>query len=309
MADHVEYTTTGKPHPYHLVEPSIWPLFAAIAGGLFATGTVMYMHDVHLFANEATGYEGIPVGLNGIYVGIAAILFVMWGWWRDVIREAVVEKAHTPIVKVGMRYGMVLFIASEVMFFVAFFWAYFNAAFYPNEAIGYVWPPADIHTIDPVDLPLMMTMILLLSGCAVTWAHHAIMEGKNEDFAAGLAFSVLLGTIFLGFQVYEYVYAHFGFTDGIYASTFYMATGFHGFHVLVGTIFLFVCWWRAKLNHFTAESHFGFEAAAWYWHFVDVVWLFLFVAVYFWGTLFGMDLSPADAEGVKAVAESAAAAH
>ena len=292
MAETIEYTTTGKPHPYHLVRPSIWPLVASFAGGLLAVGSVMYMHDVHLFANAKSGYEGIPVGLKGIYAGLLAVLLVMFFWWKDVVYEAVTEKAHTPIAMVGMRYGMALFIASEVMFFVAFFWAYFNAAFFPGAEIGYVWPPENIHTIDPLDLPLLMTLILLLSGCTVTWAHHAIVEGKQEDFAMGLALSVFLGVFFLCFQVYEYVYAHFKFTDGIYAATFYMATGFHGFHVLVGTIFLFVCWLRAKKGHFTSEGHFGFEAAAWYWHFVDVVWLFLYIAVYFWGSIFGMDLRP-----------------
>ncbi|MBI1300743.1 MAG: cytochrome c oxidase subunit 3 [Alphaproteobacteria bacterium] len=294
MADHIEYTTTGKPHPYHLVNPSIWPLLSACAGGLFATGAVMYMHDVHLFADPENGVEGIKVGLNGLYAGLVAILLCMFFWWRDVIHESVTEKAHNPITEVGLRYGMALFIASEVMFFVAFFWAYFNAAFYPTEQIGYVWPPADIHTIPPLDLPLMMTMILLLSGCTVTWAHDAVIKGKNEDLVTALAMTVFLGAFFLCFQVYEYVYAHFGFTDGVYASTFYMATGFHGFHVLVGTIFLFVCWARAKKGHFTPKEHFGFEAAAWYWHFVDVVWLFLYIAIYFWGTVFGMDLTPVE---------------
>lgn len=292
MAKNIEYTTTGKPHPYHLVEPSVWPLLSAVAGGIFTFGLVLFMHDVHLFADPENGVEGYAVGLKGVYLGLAAILGVMFGWWRDIIRESVVEKAHNEITTIGMRYGMSLFIASEVMFFVAFFWAYFNAAFFPPEAIEYVWPPKTIHTIDPLDLPLMMTMILLLSGCTVTWAHHAIMENKNKDMATALALSVVLGTVFLGFQVYEYVYAHFKFTDGIYASTFYMATGFHGFHVLVGTIFLFVCWARSKKEHFTPKEHFGFEAAAWYWHFVDVVWLFLYIAIYFWGTRYGMDLTP-----------------
>ncbi len=293
MAENIEYTTTGKPHPYHIVNPSIWPLASALAGGIFATGAIMFMHDVHLFADKANGVEGFAVGLNGLYIGVAAILIVMFGWWRDVIKEAVVEKAHTPVAMVGMRYGMALFIASEVMFFVAFFWAYFSSAFFPNAGIGFMWPPETIHTIDPYDLPLMMTLILLLSGCTVTWAHHAILENKNKDVVRALGLTVLLGTVFLGFQVYEYINSHFGFTDTVYASTFYMATGFHGFHVFVGTVFLFVCWIRAKKGHFTAKGHFGFEAAAWYWHFVDVVWLFLYISIYWWGTEFGMDLSEA----------------
>ena len=291
MAENIEYTTTGRPHPYHLVRPSIWPLMGALAGGLLATGAVMFMHDVHLFADEAAGNEGIRVGLNGVYIGLAAILLVMFFWWKDVIYESVSEKVHNPITEIGLRYGMALFIASEVMFFVAFFWAYFNAAFFPTEQIGFLWPPETIHTIDPYDLPLMMTLILLLSGCTVTWAHHAILEGKNKQTIEALLYTVLLGTLFLGFQVYEYMHAHFKFTDGIYASTFFMATGFHGFHVFVGTVFLLVCLMRAQKEHFTPKEHFGFEAAAWYWHFVDVVWLFLFIAIYFWGTVFGMDLT------------------
>ena len=293
MAGHLEYTTTGKPHPYHIVRPSIWPLIAAFAGGLLAVGALMYFHDVHLFADPKNNVEGIAVGLNGVYLGILAIIIVMFGWWKEVIYEAVTEKIHTPVAVTGMRYGMLLFIASEVMFFFAFFWAYFNAALFPTEQIGFLWPPADIHTIDPFDLPLLMTLILLLSGCTVTWAHHAILESKNDEVLQALAASVFLGVFFLCFQVYEYMHAHFKFTDGIYASTFFMATGFHGFHVLVGTVFLFVCYLRAKKGHFTPKGHFGFEAAAWYWHFVDVVWLFLFIAIYFWGTTFGMDLRPA----------------
>lgn len=290
MADHIEYGTTGKPHPYHLVRPSIWPMMGAFAGGLLAVGAVMYMHNVTLFGAEGKG--GIPAGLNGVYLGLFAVLAVMFFWWRDVLREAVGEKAHTPVVQIGLRYGMALFIASEVMFFVAFFWAYFNAAFFPTEQIGFVWPPANIHTISPFDIPFLMTLILLLSGCTVTWAHHAILEGNNKQAIQALAMTVFLGVFFLGFQVYEYMHSHFGFKDGVYATTFFMATGFHGFHVFVGTIFLFVCLLRTMKGHFTAKSHFGFEAAAWYWHFVDVVWLFLFVSIYWWGTLGGMDLRP-----------------
>jgi cytochrome c oxidase subunit 3 len=210
-----------------------------------------------------------------------------------VIYEAVVEKIHTPIAQLGLRYGMLLFIASEVMFFVAFFWAYFDVSLFADqenlvgrlEYTGGQWPPPQIEVISAFDLPLLMTMILLLSGCTVTWAHHAIMEGHMEDFKTALALTVGLGVGFLLFMVYEYNHATFGFTEGAYSSTFYMATGFHGFHVLVGTIFLFVCYLRARKGHFTKDNHFGFEAAAWYWHFVDVVWLFLFVAIYWWGGL------------------------
>jgi cytochrome c oxidase subunit 3 len=283
MAEKVEFTTTGKPHPYHLVRPSIWPLIGALAAGLFTTGMVLYMHKVQ--------FGGLDIGLKGVIAGFLGILLVMLFWWKDVIFESVTEKVHNKITEVGLRYGMAMFIASEVMFFVAFFWAFFNASLFPTEAIGFVWPPAAIETIPAFDLPFMMTMILLLSGCTVTWAHHAVLEGKNDELVTALGLSVFLGVFFLGFQIYEYSHAAFGFTDGVFASTFYMATGFHGFHVFVGTVFLAVCWLRAMKGHFTKEAHFGFEAAAWYWHFVDVVWLFLFIAVYWWGGEIGMDLT------------------
>lgn len=275
MAKNIEYGTTGKPHPYHIVRPSIWPLASSFAGGLFAFGLVLYMHEAEIM--------GMSVGLKGAALGLLAILVCMFGWWKDVIFESTKEKVHNDITAVGLKFGMILFIASEFMFFVAFFWAFFSSAFFPSEAIGFVWPPADIHIINPFELPFLMTLILLLSGCTVTWAHHAIVEGHQKDFIKALGLTVFLGAFFLCFQVYEYHHAEFGFTDGIYASAFFMATGFHGFHVLVGTIFLFVCWRRAKKGHFTPKEHFGFEAAAWYWHFVDVVWLFLFVSIYIWG--------------------------
>lgn len=277
MAHDIEYGTTGKPHPYHILRPSIWPLCGAFAGGLLALGMVLFMHGVEL--------GGLVVGKKGIFLGILSVCAVMFFWWRDMIFESVVEKAHTAVAAIGMRYGMTLFIASEVMFFFAFFWAFFNASLFPVPEIGSIWPPEGMEVIPPFDLPLMMTLILLLSGCAVTWAHHAILENKMQDAVKGLGISVLLGVLFLGFQIYEYVHAPFGFGDNIYTATFFLTTGFHGFHVFVGVTFLFVCWMRARKGHFTRERHFGFEAAAWYWHFVDVVWLFLFIAVYWWGNM------------------------
>ena len=284
MGEHIEYDTTGKPHPYHLVRPSIWPLLSAFAGGLAAMGFVLYAHDVKI--------GDFAFGLKGLVLGLLAIMACMFFWWKDIIFETVKEQVHNGITETGLRFGMALFIASEVMFFVAFFWAFFDASLFPGEAHQYLrseytqgqWPPPQIHAIPAFDLPLMMTMILLLSGCTVTWAHHAILEGKTKEVIVGVGLSALLGFIFLCFQMFEYAHATFKFKDGIFPSTFYMATGFHGFHVFVGTVFLFVCWLPARANHFTPKRHFGFEAAAWYWHFVDVVWLFLFVAVYWWGS-------------------------
>lgn len=272
MTDTIEYTSSGQPHPFHLVRPSYWPLVGAFAAGFMAIMMVLFMHKVE--------WHGIHFGVAAPIVGLIAVLVMMFFWWKDVIAEAVVEKAHSAVTKIGFRFGMMLFIASEVMFFVAFFWAFFSSALYPA---GGVWPPEGIHTIDPFDLPFLMTMILLLSGCTVTWAHHEILHGNIKDASRALGITVGLGVFFLMFQAYEYHHAPYGFKDGIFPSAFFMATGFHGFHVMVGTIFLFVCWLRTRKGHFTADSHFGFEAAAWYWHFVDVVWLFLFVAVYWWG--------------------------
>jgi len=263
-------------HPYHLVDPSPWPLIGALSGGVLATGAVIFMHG-----------GGTPL----MIIGLLMVMLTMAGWWRQVVNEATFQHHHTAVVQIGLRYGMLLFIASEVMFFAAFFWAYFHVALFPDEAIqfqrteliGGIWPPAGIHTFDPFDIPFLNTMILLLSGCTVTWAHHALREGDQKTTMQALALTVVLGMTFSGFQIYEYAHAAFGFRQGIYPSTFFMATGFHGFHVMVGTIFLMVCLYRTWRGHFKPDHHFGFEAAAWYWHFVDVVWLFLFVCIYWWG--------------------------
>jgi cytochrome c oxidase subunit 3 len=260
----------GPKQPYHLVKPSPWPLVGSISAGTMMAGAIMALH-------------GGPGWV--FFVGLAAVFGTMFLWWRDVIHESVVEKAHSAVVKIGLRYGMSLFIASEVMFFVAFFWAFFEQSLYPNAGINGVWPPPGITPVDPFHFPLLMTMVLLLSGTTATWAHHALREGHNDAAKQALWITIGLGVFFTMCQAYEYTHAEFGFKQTIFASTFFMATGFHGFHVIVGTIFLTVCLWRTYKAQFTPTSHFGFEAAAWYWHFVDVVWLFLFIAIYFWGGL------------------------
>jgi cytochrome c oxidase subunit 3 len=267
-AHHGAHAAHKPNHPYHLVDPSPWPVIGSIGAIALTFGLVQFMH----------GH-----GLWWIAPGIAILLATLFMWWVDVVKEAEVQGHHTPVVQIGLRYGMALFIASEVMFFAAFFWAFFDASLFPKQAIGGVWPPEGIMTFDPFSLPLLNTLILLTSGCTVTWAHHALREGDRKALVQGLAFTVALGLLFTAVQAYEYAHAPYGFTQTVFASTFFMATGFHGFHVIVGTTFLIVCLVRSIKGHFTPEHHFGFEAAAWYWHFVDVVWLFLFIFVYIWG--------------------------
>ena len=254
-------------HPFHLVEPSPWPALGAMAAFVLTVGGTLFMHE------HEYGYMVLGAGFLLVFV-------TMFFWWRDVVRESVFQGHHTPIVQIGMRYGMMLFILSEVMFFVAFFWAYFDRALFPA---GGIWPPEGVITFDPFDLPLVNTLVLLLSGCTVTWAHHALIEDNRRDFMLGLAITIALGALFTYLQAVEYSHAHFTLSDGIYPSVFFLATGFHGFHVIIGTLFLSVCLYRGWRGHFTSKRHFGFEAAAWYWHFVDVVWLFLFFVVYIWG--------------------------
>ncbi len=271
-------TNAELKHPYHLVEPSPWPLVGGVAALALTIGIVLFMHEV-----DTAGVLAI--------IGALGIAVTMVYWWRDVVREATFLGFHNPVVQVGMRFGMALFIASEVMFFSAWFWAFFDASLFSGEAIqearvaftGGVWPPEGVEVFDAFHLPLVNTIILLSSGATATWAHHGLREGNASQLRLGLIFTIILGISFTAIQAYEYSHAAFGFTDGIYSSTFYMATGFHGAHVIIGTIFLTVCLGRALANHFKPDHHFGFEAAAWYWHFVDVVWLFLFFCIYWWG--------------------------
>ncbi len=263
---------SGLKQPYHLVNPSPWPIVGALGGLLVVLGIIFAAH----YGNYTT-----------LVVGTLVVLATMFFWWRDVLKESRTPGMHSAVVRLGLRYGMMFFISSEVMFFVAFFWAFFNFALFPSNVAGLahpIWPPPGIHSIDPFHLPILNTMILLLSGTTVTWAHHSLIHGDRKGLVTGLALTVLLGLAFTGFQAWEFTHAPFHLVGGgVYPSVFFLATGFHGFHVIVGTCFLAVCWFRARRGEFTPERHFGFEAAAWYWHFVDVVWLFLFTCVYVWG--------------------------
>ncbi len=257
-------------HPFHIVDPSPWPYQVAFAAFQMLFGLTLYMHYFE------KGFSIFIYGLIATTLGASL-------WWRDIVREGTFEGQHTTVVQHGLRFGMVLFIVSEVMLFFAFFWAFFHSSLNPVPQIGAVWPPKGIEVINPWLIPLLNTTLLLTSGASLTWAHSALIGGYRLEAIAGLIMTIALATIFTCFQAYEYVNAPFDLSDGIYGSTFYMLTGLHGFHVIVGTLFLAVALYRLVEHHFTVTNHIGFEAAAWYWHFVDVVWIFLFLAVYTWG--------------------------
>jgi len=270
-------------HDYHLVNPSPWPIVASVSAFVFAVGFVLWLHEL------------APIWV--MVIGLVGVVYTMYAWWSAVITEGK-QGFHTPVVTIHHRYGMILFIASEVMLFVAFFWAYFEGFFNVDAVDQYArvahtgghWPPTGVELFSPWHLPLFNTLILLTSGTTVTWAHHALLHNDKKGLVWGLAITVALGVLFTFCQVLEYMEAGFGFSGNLYGATFFMATGLHGFHVFVGTIFLIVCLVRAMRDSFTPEKHLGFEFAAWYWHFVDVVWLFLFASIYVWGS-WGVALS------------------
>ncbi|MCO4318469.1 cytochrome c oxidase subunit 3 [Phyllobacterium sp. 21LDTY02-6] len=278
-----------KNHDYHIIDPSPWPFLASVGAFILAIGGIGFMR--YHSGGEFVLFNANLTNPWIFLVGLVIVLYTMFGWWSDTIKEGK-QGHHTRVVSLHLRYGMIMFIASEVMFFAAWFWAFFDASLYPADAeqvaraafTGGVWPPKGLEVLDPLHLPLYNTVILLLSGTTVTWAHHALLHNDRKGLITGLSLTVILGVLFSFVQAYEYIHAPFAFKDSIYGATFFMATGFHGFHVIIGTIFLLVCLIRAIKNDFTPQKHFGFEAAAWYWHFVDVVWLFLFFTVYVWAS-------------------------
>src|SRR4029077_4029448 len=254
----------------------------------------VYVVPYHWLSILHLDIADLPIGQLGPGVfGLGAIgtAYTMISWWRDVIHEAEVEHDHTRVVQISHRYGMILFIASEVMFFVAWFWAYFNTALFPDQFedvariafTGGGWPPKGIETFDPWHFPLLNTLILLTPGTTVTWARHALLENNRKGLIWGLVLTIALGLTFTCVQAWEYAHPAFHFSGNMYGAACLMATGFHGAHVIIGTIFLTVCLFRALAGQFTPTQHLGFEFAAWYWHFVDVVWLFLFACIYVWG--------------------------
>jgi cytochrome c oxidase subunit 3 len=261
--------STHSNHPFHLVNYRPWPLIGAIGALTIVSGLVkwfnQYNNDLFILGNIIT-------------------LLTIYQWWRDISREGTFQGLHTNQVTLGLRWGIILFIVSEIFFFVRFFWAFFHRRLSPTIELGRAWPPMGILIFNPFQVPLLNTAILLTSGVTITWAHHGLIEKNHTQTSQGLFFTIILGIYFSILQAYEYIEASFCIADAVYGSTFFIATGFHGLHVLIGTTFLAVCFFRHLNNHFSQNHHFGFEAAAWYWHFVDVVWLFMYVSIYWCGT-------------------------
>nr|YP_006576234.1 cytochrome c oxidase subunit III [Sphaerotheriidae sp. HYS-2012]AFH54816.1 cytochrome c oxidase subunit III [Sphaerotheriidae sp. HYS-2012] len=260
---------TTQSHPYHLVNISPWPITSAIGALSLTSGMIKWFHSYNS---------------QLILIALLILLLSSYQWWRDINRESLYQGHHTYKVAVGLRWGMILFIVSEVFFFVSFFWAYFHSSLSPNVEIGSMWPPTGIVPFNPFQIPLLNTTVLLASGVTVTWAHHSLMEKFHSKSFHALLLTIILGLYFTCLQAFEYYEASFSISDSSYGSTFFVATGFHGIHVIIGTSFLTVCFLRHMMHHFSSNHHFGFEAAAWYWHFVDVVWLFLYTSIYWWGS-------------------------
>ncbi|YP_001654992.1 cytochrome c oxidase subunit III (mitochondrion) [Heteronotia binoei] len=260
---------TRQAHSFHMVDPSPWPLTGAMAALLMTSGLAMWFHY-----NTQTLMN----------LGLLTMLFTTYQWWRDIVRESTFQGHHTKMVQTGLRYGMTLFITSEVFFFLGFFWAFYHSSLAPTPELGGLWPPTGITPLNPFEVPLLNTAVLLASGVTVTWTHHSIMENKRQEATTALALTILLGSYFTLLQAMEYFEAPFTIADATYGATFFVATGFHGLHVIIGTTFLTISLLRQINYHFTTDHHFGFEAAAWYWHFVDVVWLFLYISIYWWGS-------------------------
>lgn len=255
--------------PFHLVEYSPWPLTGAIGALILTTGLTSWFH-IHQ--------------TTCLILGLILIITTIVLWWRDVTRERTFTGFHTSKVLSGLRWGIVLFISSEVLFFFAFFWAFFHRRLAPTPELGCLWPPTGITPINAFSIPLLNTAVLLASGVTVTWAHHSILQLKHTETTQALTLTIILGAYFTILQVAEYNTSSFTLADRVYGSTFFVATGFHGLHVFIGSSFLFVTLVRAIIHQFSSHRHFGFEAAAWYWHFVDVVWIFLFICIYWWGS-------------------------
>nr|YP_010598413.1 cytochrome c oxidase subunit III [Deroplatys truncata]UIX55357.1 cytochrome c oxidase subunit III [Deroplatys truncata] len=256
-------------HPYHLVTYSPWPIMATLSIMIMMLGFIKFSYE---FSEKF------------MLLGTLILILITTQWWRDVVRESTYQGLHTKKVIFGLRWGMILFIISEIFFFVSFFWTFYHSSLTPTIELGSFWPPQGIWPFNALHVPLLNTTVLLASGITITWSHHGLLMNNYNQATQGLMFTIILGIYFTILQLYEYYEAPFTIADSVFGSIFFMATGFHGLHVIIGTTFLVTCLFRMIYKHFTSIHHFGFEAAAWYWHFVDVVWLFLYISIYWWGS-------------------------
>ncbi len=258
-------------HLFHVLEPSLWPFFIAFGLFFFVTGIAFSMHYI------ITGYY---ILILGIIILIVTSIF----WFLDISREAVVKGYHTRIVRKGLKMGFLFFITSEIMLFMGFFWAFFHSALCPSIVLGSLWPPVGLKTISTFDFPFFNTIILIVSGFSVTWVHKGISIGSYKESIDGLLITIFLGLFFICLQGLEYYESTFNLQDGIYSSVFFLLTGLHGCHVIVGVAFLFVCFLSLLANHYLTNHYLRFVLAVWYWHFVDIIWIFLFLSLYCWGS-------------------------
>lgn len=259
-------------HPFHILPPSALPFLTAIFTFSFLFSTVQYFH------NGWTEFVGLTLTFS-----VPALLITLAYWFFSIHQEAN-EGFHTKKVRWNLLHGVMLFITSEVMLFFSIFWAFFHSSMSPTVAIYCTWPPVGIEIIDPWALPLLNTVILLSSGVSLTYAHRALANAEYESVSLGLSITLWYGILFTGIQLFEYINSPFSINDSVYGSVFFLATGFHGLHVIIGSIMLLITLIRNGLRQITATQHVGFIASAWYWHFVDVVWLFLFISIYWWGS-------------------------
>lgn len=258
-------------HPFHLVMPSPWPLYTSMTLFSLTLSAVLTFHSFF-------------TALRVLMTGLGSLVASMLLWFRDVTNEATFYGNHTLAVQRGLNMGIALFIISEALFFLAIFWSFFHSALSPTIELGAKWPPLGIESINPFELPLLNTVILLSSGVTVTYSHHSLIQNNRSGALYGLVYTIILAIIFTSLQYVEYMVSSFTISDGTYSSCFYFGTGFHGLHVIIGTAFLTAGLWRILAYHVTENHHLGFESAILYWHFVDVVWLFLYISVYYWGS-------------------------
>nr|AXS65505.1 cytochrome c oxidase subunit 3 [Elateroidea sp. 8 KM-2017] len=256
-------------HPFHLVNYSPWPILCSMNLLGLMTGSITFMH---LLEPKLMIFSTMVMILCSLQ------------WWRDITRESTFQGNHTIKVTMNLKWGMILFIISELFFFTAFFWMFLHSSLSPTIEIGMKWPPNNILTFNPTMIPLLNTIILLSSGLSITWAHQCMLENNFYQSIESMMITMMLGIYFSSLQLFEYMQSSFSLSDSIYGSSFFVATGFHGLHVIIGTTFITVNLFRINMLHFSKTHHMGFEAAAWYWHFVDIIWLILYLMIYWWGS-------------------------